>query len=57
MQKSEEIILHAGKKGYKISEKIAIQCGSLGPKFKRKTKASIKAGKIQLTFKVMIWIC
>ena len=43
-QKSEEIIDHAKKKGYEISEKIAIKSGILGSKLKRSTKSGIKSG-------------
>ena len=43
-QKSEEIIKHAKKKGYKISEKIAINGSNLKSKLKKKTKSSIESG-------------
>jgi hypothetical protein len=43
-QKSEEIIKHAKKKGYKISEKIALKGSILGSKLKKKTKSGIKTG-------------
>ena len=43
-QKSEEIIQHAKKKGYKISEKIALKGGILGSKLKKKTKSGIETG-------------
>ena len=44
-QKSEEIIKHAKKKGYDISEKIAARGSILGSKLKKKTKSAIKSGK------------
>jgi hypothetical protein len=44
-QKSEEIIKHAKKKGYDISEKIAARGSVLGYKLKNKTKSAIKSGK------------
>ena len=44
-QKSEEIIKHAKKKGYDISEKIAARSSILGSKLKKKTKSAIKSGK------------
>ena len=43
-QKSEEIIKHAKKKGYKISEKIAIKSSNLKSKLKKKTKSGIESG-------------
>ena len=43
-EKSEEIIKHAKKKGYKISEKIAKKGSVLGSRLKKKTKSSIKSG-------------
>lgn len=43
-QKSEEIIKHAKRKGYKISEKIALKGSILGSKLKKKTKSGIKTG-------------
>ena len=43
-QKSEEIIQHAKKKGYEISEKIALKGSILGSKLKKKTKSGIKTG-------------
>ena len=43
-QKSEEIIKHAKKKGYKISEKIALKGSILGSRLKKKTKSGIKTG-------------
>jgi len=43
-EKSEEIIKHAKKKGYKISEKIAIKGSVLRSRLKKKTKSSIKTG-------------
>jgi len=44
-QKSEEIIKHAKKKGYRISEKIALKGSILGSKLKKKTKSTIKSGR------------
>lgn len=43
-QKSEEIIKHAKKKGYKISEKITAKGSVLGSNLKKKTKSGIKSG-------------
>ncbi len=43
-QKSEEMINHAKKKGYKISEKIALKGSILGSRLKKKTKSGIKSG-------------
>ena len=43
-QKFEEIIKHAKKKGYKISEKITIKGSSLKSKLKKKTKSGIESG-------------
>ncbi len=43
-QKSEEIIKHAKKKGYKISEKLASKGSILGSKLKKKTKSGIESG-------------
>jgi len=43
-QKSDEIIKHAKKKGYTISEKIALKGSVLGSRLKKKTKSSIKSG-------------
>ena len=42
-QKSEEIIKHAKKKGYKISEKIATKGSILSSQLKIKTKSHIKS--------------
>ncbi len=42
-QKSEEIIKHAKKKGYKISAKIASKGKILGSKLKKKTKSKLKS--------------
>ena len=39
-QKSEEIIKHAKKKGYKISEKIAAKGSKLSSRIKKRTKSS-----------------
>jgi len=39
-QKSEEIIKHAKKKGYRISEKIATKGSTLKSKIKKRTKSS-----------------
>ena len=44
-EKSEEIIKQAKKKGYKISEKIALKGSILGSKLKKKTKSTITSGK------------
>ena len=44
-QKSEEIIRHAKKRGYQISEKIALKGNILGSKLKKKAKSTIKSGK------------
>lgn len=48
-EKSKEIIKHAKKKGYDISEKIAEKGGMIGSRLKKSTKArvqsSINAGK------------
>ncbi len=43
-QKSEEIIKHAKKKGYEISEKIASKGSIFSSQLKKKTKSSIKSG-------------
>lgn len=43
-QKSEEIIKEAKKKGYAVSEKIAIKGSILGSRLKKKTKSGIIAG-------------
>ena len=43
-QKSEEIIRHAKKKGYEISEKIALKGSIISSQLKKKTKSSIKSG-------------
>ncbi len=43
-QKSEEIINHAKKKGYNISEKIASKGSILGSRLKKKTKSGIQSG-------------
>ena len=42
-QKSEEIIKHAKKKGYSISEKITTKGSILGSKLKKKTKSKLKS--------------
>lgn len=42
-QKSEEIIKHAKKKGYKISEQIITKGSILGSRLKKKTKSTIKS--------------
>ena len=42
-QKSEEIIKHAKKKGYKISEQIALKGKTLGSKLKKRTKSKLKS--------------
>jgi len=44
IQKSEEIIKQAKKKGYTISEKIIKKSNTLGSKLKKSTKSSIKSG-------------
>ncbi len=44
-QKSEEIIRHAKKRGYQISEKIALKGNILGSKLKKKAKSTIQSGK------------
>jgi len=43
-QKSEEIIKHAKKKGYEISEQLASKGSVLGSKLKKKTKSGIESG-------------
>ena len=43
-QKSEEIIKHAKKKGYEISEQLASKGSILGSKLKKKTKSGIESG-------------
>ena len=43
-EKSEEMIKHAKKKGYKISEKIASKGSILGSRIKKKTKSGIRSG-------------
>ena len=43
-QKSEEIIKHAKKKGYDISEKIAAKGSILTARIKKKTKSGIESG-------------
>jgi hypothetical protein len=43
-QKSEEIIDQAKKKGYDISEKLAMRGSILGSKLKKKTKSGIESG-------------
>jgi len=42
--KSEEMIQHAKKRGYSISEKIAKKGAILGSKLKKKTKSGISSG-------------
>ncbi len=42
-QKSEEIIKHAQKKGYEISEQIASKGKIFGSKLKKKTKSTLKS--------------
>ena len=44
IQKSEEIVKQAKKKGYVISEKIVKKGNILGSKLKKTTKSSIKSG-------------
>ncbi|EIJ65429.1 hypothetical protein BD31_I2055, partial [Candidatus Nitrosopumilus salaria BD31] len=43
-EKSEEVILHAKKRGYHIGEKIAKKGSILGSKLKKKTKSGISSG-------------
>jgi len=43
-EKSEEVIQHAKKRGYSISEKIAKKGAVLGSKLKKKTKSGISSG-------------
>ena len=43
-QKSEEMIKHAKKKGYTISEKIVLKGSVLGSRLKKRTKSSLKSG-------------
>jgi len=51
-QKSEEMIRHAKKKGFKISEQIVSKSSILGSRLKNKTKSSIKSGlKVGQKFK------
>ena len=42
-EKSKEIIKHAKKKGYDISEKIAEKGGIIGSRLKKSTKASVQS--------------
>ena len=42
-QKSEEIIKHAKKKGYKISEQIASKGKTLGSELKKRTKSKLQS--------------
>ena len=43
-EKSEEIIKHAKKRGYKISEQLASKGSILGSRLKKKTKSGIASG-------------
>jgi len=43
-EKSEEVIKHAKKRGYEISEQIASKGSILGSKLKKKTSSTIKFG-------------
>jgi len=43
-EKSEEVIQHAKKRGYHISETISKKGSNIGSKLKKKTKSGIKSG-------------